>query len=166
MITKIRLLSNPQNLTTVVSSSGLTTVVKKQELLVTTVSSGIIGPRGHSGGEVLERTSQVTISGHRAVISTGNDEVDYASNDIEDHQFRILGITTNAASPGFPISVRSFGEITEPSWNFSIGPVYLGTLGQLVQTVPSSPALFSIIVGYAISATTIVVNIQTPINIG
>lgn len=48
MITKIRILSNPQNLTTVVSSSGLTTVVKKQELLVTTVSSGIIGGRDAS----------------------------------------------------------------------------------------------------------------------
>ncbi len=166
MITKIRLLSNPQNLTTVVSSSGLTTVVKKQELLVTTVSSGIIGPRGPSVGEVLERTSQVTIAGHRAVISTGNDEVGYASNDIEDHQFRVIGITTNAASPGFPIEIRQFGEITEPSWSFSVGPVYLGVNGQLTQTIPVSPALFALIVGYAISFTTIVVNIQTPINIG
>lgn len=165
MLTKVRLVE-AQSIVTSIGSSQLPTVVKIQEALITTVSSGITGQRGPSGGETLQKYSLVAISGHKVVISSGNDEISYASNNVLDHQFRVVGITLNSASIGFPIEVRQFGEITEPSWSFSVGPVFLGVNGELTQVPPVSPAVFSLIMGYALSPTTINVNIQSPINIG
>lgn len=165
MLTKVRLLET-QNIVTVINSSQVPTIAKLQEALITTVSSGITGPRGPSGGETLQKYALSIISGHKVVISSGNNEISYASNNVRDHQFRVVGITLNSANVGFPIEVRQFGEITEPSWNFVVGPVFLGVNGELTQVPPVSPAVFSLIMGYALSPTTINVNIQSPINIG
>lgn len=140
------------------------TVLKKETAILTTVSSGVVGERGPSGGELVERVSDIAISGHRIVVSSGTGKLEYADNTILNHQFRILGLTLNAASPGNPIDIRVYGEVVEPSWSFTPGPVFLGTNGNLTQVQPSGTS-FSMIVGYAVDSTTLIINIQQPINI-
>lgn len=162
MLTKITHVVN-----TIVQKDQLSfqTTLKKESFVLTVVSSGIVGKRGAAGNEHAVRTSLSAISGHRAVISSGSGLVEYASNNDMTHQYRVLGITTNSASIGADINIQTFGEIVEPSWSFVPGNVFLGTDGNLTQVAPSGINKFSMVIGYAIDATTITVNIQPPITI-
>lgn len=117
--------------------------------------------------EAIESASQLVasvagedLSGHRMVrIESGS--AWYASNADQSHAGKVAGITTGAAVATDPVSVQTQGLMTEPSWSWTPGPVYLGADGALTQTPPTSG--FLLIVGRAIDTTKLLIGIQTPV---
>ena len=103
------------------------------------------------------------ISGHAGVVVNSSGQLEYADNLTPLHSARYLGITEGAASAGASSMVRSFGELTEPSWSWTVDlPVYLGVGGGLTQTPPQAPA-FSLIVGFPTTPTTLLIQRRDPI---
>lgn len=160
---------------TVVSYGEDVTVVS-QEAIVTVVDVGFQGPAGRTGeqgipgpagGTAYTLMSDVPLGGHRAIIPevVGMDTfARYASNLDLTHANKVIGITVAASAADTPASIVRSGEVTEPSWNWTMNmPVYLGDNGLLTQTPPEAPALFSLIVGFPITATKLFVSIREPI---
>jgi hypothetical protein len=89
----------------------------------------------------------------------------YGSNTIATHANLVLGITVNAASAGGTLEIVRAGEISEPTWNWTLGaPIFLGTDGLMTQTAPVNPAaLFSLVVAFPVTPTKIYVSIREPI---
>lgn len=111
-----------------------------------------------SSGDTVSVVASEALGGHRVVTFDGY----YASNDDADDRFSVLGITTGAVVIGATATVKTYGTITEGSWNWTAGlPVFLSTNGQLTQTAPT--AGFRLIIGRAKSATTLFVDISEPI---
>jgi len=172
--TKI-LLVGPDISTKIAGANNIiSTIAIKETALVTLVSQGVVGDQGIQGiqgpigpsGDISIVTSNVPISGHRVVVTIGNGLVEYASNENFYHQFSLLGVTENASAIGEEISVKLYGGISDPSFSFIQGPIFLGNDGMMIQAPPSlSPAVFSIIIGYAIDANNIYINIHQPINL-
>lgn len=107
------------------------------------------------------------LGGHRVVMNAIDGRLAYASNDIAQSAYTILGITLGAATENALVEVQSFGLLAEPSWAWTPNlPIYLGTNGLLTQTMPTAPtALFSLVLGFAISATSIFLNLHEAIYI-
>ncbi len=106
---------------------------------------------------VSQVTAAENLGGHRVVTVEGY----YASKDTGTDKFKVLGITTGAASIGTTATVTTFGSIEESGWNWTVGnPVFLSTNGQLTQTAPTSG--FSLIVGRPKTATNLFVDISEP----
>lgn len=119
--------------------------------------AGPEGPPGTpgAGGEVVQltRTAFEDLGGHRVVTETVDGLLRYASNDNSAQLEVPLWLTPGAITSGDSGTVLAFGKIDEPTWNWDVGPVYLGTDGLLTQDPPTAPALFSVQVGYAMSTT-------------
>ncbi len=126
---------------------------------------GAQGPPGPTGGEALERTADTALGGHRAVRSTGVVSVGYASCADASQGDDVLGITLGAAPPGGAVLVQTGGELTEPSWSWAPQePIYLGLDGGLTQLQPMPPsAAFVLPVGFATSATSMVIRFDDPV---
>jgi hypothetical protein len=109
---------------------------------------------GTDGQLLLTRQAAVTLGGHRVVTPLGDNTLAYASNTDPAHLEAPLWMTLGAIIAGDSDSVLAYGPVSEPSWQWTAGPVYLATGGQLTQSPPSAPAaLFSARIGYAISPT-------------
>jgi hypothetical protein len=116
------------------------------------------GPPGPVGGNGLGTASR-PLSGHRVVTALPDGSLDYASNDDPAHLAAPLWITTTAAGTGDEVAFVVVGPVTEPSWNWTPGPVYLGANGVLTQTPPTAPAaVFLAQIGFATSLTTLFVD--------
>jgi hypothetical protein len=103
------------------------------------------------------------ISGHRVVVADATGVAAYADATNPAHSGRVVGITLGAAADGDPVTVAVGGDIEEPSWTWSAGPLYLGTAGGLTQSAPTSG--FVQVLGVALSPTRIVVEPSQPINL-
>jgi hypothetical protein len=137
---------------------------------------GGTGPRGEkgepgtpgTGGDgttsVIETVAHATLSGHRVVRSVGANEVDLADSTNVAHAGTVLGITLGAAVAGDPIFVAVDGVIEDVSFSFTPGPLYFDSIGRLTQAVPATG--FKQQVAVVLSATTIVMQIGTPISFG
>lgn len=117
-----------------------------------------------SGGLVpvadeLSLVAGTNISALRAVTTNGSGEAVYASNDTLSNA-QVVGLTVNAANSGNNVTIKTNGVITDASWNWTKGTVYLGTNGQLTQTAPSGGAVI-VHVGKALTATKLQVDIDT-----
>lgn len=111
-------------------------------------------------------TADIALSGHRVVTRLPNGNLGYASNDDELFIDAPLWLTTGAVSSGALVAAVAFGKAEEPSWNWTLGSVYLGTDGQLTQTPPTAPdAVFLVEVASADSATSLFVNRQPSIKL-
>lgn len=106
-----------------------------------------------------EAVAVTPLGGHR-VVWQANDGITYASSDDPDSADAVLGITTGAVDAGEAADVLRLGPLTEPSWSWARGPVYLGPEGMLVQPAPSHGVVLQ--VAAATSPTTIFVSIQEP----
>lgn len=101
------------------------------------------------------------LSGHR-VLKITPDGADYASSAIIADAASVIGISVDAADAGQPIKIQTAGELSEPSWAWTVGqPVYNGVDGVLTQVGAS--AGYSLVVGVAIEATSILVAMKQPI---
>ena len=119
-----------------------------------------------SGGLVavsqdLQLTAGASLSALRAVTTNSSGEAVYASTDPLGNA-QVVGITMGAASSGAQVGVKTFGPISDASWNWTKGPVFLGTNGALTQTAPSGGAII-VQVGRALTATQLFVDVETTI---
>jgi len=104
-------------------------------------------------------TAGVSLSALRAVTSNTSGEAVYASNDTLANA-QVIGITSNAASAGAGVTIKTSGIMTDASWSWTKGTVYLGSNGTLTQTAPSGGAIL-VHVGRALTATTLQIDIDT-----
>lgn len=120
---------------------------------------GVVGPAGEKGdpGEPLyiSAIASEDIGGHRVVLIFNN-QATYANN-INNYNGQ-LAITNSATNTGNSLNAYVSGTITESTWNFTTGNVYLSTNGLLTQTFPSVGSVIKI--GSAISQTSININFQ------
>ena len=101
------------------------------------------------------------LSAHKFVIAT-DVGIAYADRTSLTHQDRILGMTvTSAAGSGDPIDIVTKGKVSDPSLSFTSGAVYLDTAGGYTQVRPTSGLW--VIVGVAIDANTLDINIHLPV---
>jgi hypothetical protein len=163
--------NQPAQVSTVLNQpSVLETVITPPAVIntVLTVGQGPAGSQGlpgTSGSTVFTKVSANALSGHRVISIDAIGALSYASNANLIDAMRVVGITTGAVMPGNQASIITFGELEEPSWNWVTAlPVYLGLDGYLTQIVPSAlNALFSLVLGFPITATKLFVNIGNPI---
>lgn len=145
----------------------MSTVVNVQANdLAVNVSNEVITLNIESGGLVavsqdLTLSAGENLSALRAVTTDGAGNAVYASNaTLADAQ--LVGITLGAASSGQSVGVKTFGTMSDASWNWTKGAVYLGTNGQLTQTAPSGGAVI-VQVGRALTPTQLFVDVDTTI---
>lgn len=75
-----------------------------------------------------------------------------------------VGISVLAADLGDPVTIVVSGTLSDVSWNWTPGPIFLGADGALTQTPPTTPTLeFSQVVAVAVLPTEISVAIQPPV---
>ena len=133
---------------------------------------GLRGPRGERGepgrmgapGGTLLKRSLGVLSGGRVVAAVDSDYVVAASALRAVDAGRVLGITFHAVSgPESEVVVVCLGEIEDSLWRWEPGlPVFVGARGELTQA-PSTFWAFVRVVGVALSATRVFVDLQTPI---
>ena len=119
-----------------------------------------------SGGLVavsqdLQLTAGVSLSALRAVTTNSSGQAIYASNNTLGNA-QVVGITMGSANSGEQVGVKTFGPMSDASWNWTKGPVFLGTNGALTQTAPSGGAII-VQVGRALTATQLFVDVETTI---
>ena len=129
--------------------------------IVTPNPIAVVVDKGNVTYNISSPATQITaaenLGGHRVVTVEGY----YASKDTASDKFKVLGITTGAASIGTTATVTTFGSIEESGWNWTVGnPVFLSTNGMLTQTAPTSG--FSLIVGRPKTATNLFIDILEP----
>lgn len=134
-------------------------------ILVTAGEQGPPGPRGEpgpAGGSAVVRTAGATISALRAVYERDGliYPLDYRD---EDSVALLLGIALTAADPGGEVTVQRSGALTDSSWTWSYGPLWLGVDGAITQTPPDDG--FDVAIGVATAATSILLDIQPPIEL-
>lgn len=79
-------------------------------------------------------------------------------------QDRILGLTMNSASAaGQDVEIIGQGRVTDPSFSFTPGPIWLGNSGALTQSKPATGILVQVATAY--TATSIFVNIGPAIKL-
>lgn len=123
---------------------------------------GLPGAPGPAGGSAFQRIAGETLSALRAVYELDG-VVRYLDSSDADHIDLLLGLTLTAATPGAPVNIQRSGPIDDAGWNWAPGPVWLGADGTLTQTPPADG--YDVLIGAAMSATRLTLNIQDPITL-
>lgn len=123
------------------------------------LARGEPGPPGPPGVATVNLLAAENLSGHKAVYA-GAGGLRLANNAALQTS-DVLGITTAATLAAQLATVQTKDLLTEPSWNWQVGPVYLGSNGNLTQTPPLAGV--QVEVGTATSATTLLVRSYPPI---
>ncbi|TNC14901.1 hypothetical protein FF100_04820 [Methylobacterium terricola] len=109
----------------------------------------------------LPFTAGEPIGGHKGVRIAAGGLVQLASSDDASQAGTVLGVSLAAADDGSGLDVAIIGEVTESSWSWAVGPVFLGIGGALTQAPPASGFVQQI--GKAIGPHSLVVSLSTPI---
>lgn len=139
-----------------------------QELvLLTECQQGPPGPPGIPGpasGQVLQRMAGMDTSALLAVYEDMCGAIWPADPDAESDVLALLGVTVSAAVAGQPIHVQRLGYIDDAAWQLQPGNrVFLARQGRLTQQPPE--AGYDVLIGVALSATRLLLNIQDPIEL-
>lgn len=139
-----------------IASSGMEATGVDLSALLTPVE--VIATTSLSTEQVIDvaAVAAMPLSGHRVIRESSFGAI-YADNNDGPH-VSILGVSLHAAMQGASIAVRVAGVITEPSWAFYQGPVFLGPVGTLTQIPPPTGSVVE--VGTAINTTTLLVRVQ------
>lgn len=100
------------------------------------------------------------ISAKRA-IKVFNGSAYLADASISGDEDLVVGITLGAANAGSNVTYQFGSTIQDNSWTWVEGPVYLGTNGQLTQSL--SGLAFMQQIGVALSATELLIDIEQAI---
>lgn len=119
-----------------------------------------------SGGIVAANVDTVlqaatNISALRAITTDASGNAVYADNATANGSI-VVGISTNAANAGANVTIKTSGTITDNSFSFSKGQIYLGSNGTLTQTAPTNGA-YVVPIARALTATSIFVDIDNSI---
>lgn len=125
---------------------------------------GIQGIQGPAGGTTTVTVGATPLSGHSAVAVDAAGLLIQADCTNPAHRGAVLGLLANAYSPGDQAVVQAAFTLEHSGWTWSPGPVFVGTAGQLTQTLPVG-AVFSQVVAHALSPTLVLVDVQPPITI-
>ena len=125
---------------------------------------GIQGIQGPAGGTTTATVGATPLSGHSAVAVDAAGLLIQADCTNPAHRGAVLGLLANAYSPGDQAVVQAAFTLEHSGWTWSPGPVFVGTAGQLTQTLPVG-AVFSQVVAHALSPTLVLVDVQPPITI-
>ena len=120
------------------------------------------GVPGPAGGSAFQRLAGETLSALRVVYELAGQVFALDVGDAE-HIDLLLGVTLTAADPGAAINVQRSGAIDDAGWSWLPGLVWLGASGALTQTPPVDG--FAVLLGAAVSATRITLNIQPAIQL-
>lgn len=135
-------------------------VEEVEEIQILAVAEqGVPGP---AGGSTLQRTAGATLSA-LVVVYEENGEVFALDKGDDAHIDQLLGLTATAASIGSPINVQRTGAVDNSGWAWTPGRVYLGAGGALTQT-PATDGN-DVLIGRAVSATRLLLDIQDPIDL-
>ena len=136
------------------------TVTPASTINVEMAQYGLRGPQGEMGSLNYGVVAAEVIGGHRAVLASGL----YAKSNGTFAQALCVGISSGAAAIGENIEVQPNGKIIDMvGWSWSVGGlIYLGSAGTLRQSVPSAGEWY-VVLGVALSATAMVINIQNPV---
>lgn len=161
---------------TVVKETTIVDEVEKTEVIVSDLEEapevvetaggvgppGPIGPQGPAGSaEFVIRAAGESLGGQRVVIIGDTEEVFYADPTVEDHAYRVRGLTRGAVTQGNNVEIQTQGELVEPSWSWTPGlPVFLNPNGLLSHTPPEVG--FILLVGSALSPTKLFIKIELP----
>jgi len=117
---------------------------------------------GDSGtSTIYVGTAEETLGGHR-VVALHDGLVGYADYTTLTDVDAVLGLTTAAVLAGSETNVTLMGEVTESSWSWDTAkPIYLGVVGTLTQTVPTSGFVMKI--GYPITSTSMMIDLGIPL---
>ena len=139
---------------------------QEQELVhVSEVGIGLQGnpgPPGPAGGAAFQRVAGVTLSAHRLVYELDGKVYPLSAWDGE-HIDLLLGVTVTAAQEGGVINIQRIGAIDDDAWSWTPGRLYLGENGAITETPPEEG--FCLLIGAAVSATRITLNIQDAIEL-
>lgn len=109
------------------------------------------GGNGGSGSNTAVVNTFVSLSAISSpiVIYASPSGPDIANPSTLSQQDKILGITkTSAAAAGAEVTFVSEGILTDPSFTFTPGPIYLGAGGSLTQVKPTSGLLVQVATAY------------------
>lgn len=127
----------------------------------------IQGPQGPAGPEedTVSFIAGENLGGLRLVTLDMTWQAVYADQAQPSHAGRILGLTLGSAVQGATVTVRRFGLVSDPSWNWNPaqGPVFLTGTGQLTQTPPTTG--FLCVVSIPVSATELFLHIHPAIQL-
>lgn len=147
-----------------VNSVDVLEVTTPEIIVITQGQQGPPGIPGPAGGQVLQRMAGIAISALVAVFEDLSGAVWPADPNVESDVLALLGVTVSAASAGQPINVQRMGHIDDSSWQWlPKGRIFLDQEGRLTQRVPESG--YDVLIGVALSATRILLNIQDPIEL-
>lgn len=124
---------------------------------------GLPGPAGPAGGATRVGLAGAAVSGHRVVIEDESGTVIHADALSVAHAERVVGVSSNAAAEGDPVTIIERGRMADASFAFTPGlPVFLGLDGALTQTPPAAPG-FILQIGAATAPDVLQVRLAPPI---
>ncbi len=128
--------------------------IKQYDVVLDIVSGGIVPA-------AIDTTlvASTSLSALRCITTDSSGLAKYATPDSLANAV-VIGISTTAASTGQNITIKTSGQITDASWNWTKGAIYLGANGTLTQTAPSGGSII-VHVAKAITATTLIIDIDT-----
>ena len=122
------------------------------------------GPPGPAGDAITVKVGPQAISGHSVVACNAHGELIAADATNPAHRGAVLGVVADAYSPGDDAVVQTGFVLEHSGWAWAPGPVLVGLAGQLAQALPPG-ALFSQVIGEALSATRVLIDINPPITL-
>lgn len=128
--------------------------IKQYDVVLDIVSGGIVPA-------AIDTTlvASTSLSALRCITTDGSGLAKYATPDSLANAV-VIGISTTSASTGQNITIKTSGQITDASWNWTKGAIYLGANGSLTQTAPTGGDII-VHVAKAITATTLIIDIDT-----
>lgn len=144
-------------------------VVEQPEPAETIVTEGLqgppgpIGPIGPAGGAAFVRQSSGALSALLIVWEDDAGVVRPLDSSDEAHIDLICGLTLTAAAGPGDVTVQRSGPVDDAAWSWAPGRVYLGANGALTQAPPADG--FDVLIGVAVSATRLFLNLQDPIEL-
>lgn len=155
-------------LTTVVSlapTPHTVVVVPPPEVSVVAAGQGlqgVPGPTGPAGAAVIQYPAAQAISGHVAVVLDDQGQCVPAECSTPSHN-AVAGVTAHAAIEADLVEILDRGPLEHLGWTFTPGlPVFLGLAGAITQVLPPS-AVFSKVLGVAVTPTRITLDFQPAI---
>ena len=123
---------------------------------------GAAGPQGLPGTSISSYVAATGLQSHIAVVLNSAGQVLPADATTRAH-FALAGVTVGSAASGTPVTVVTAGVVEHGGWAFIVGaPVFLGLAGTITQTLPDT-AVFSKVLGVAVSPTHIAIDFQPAI---
>lgn len=140
--------------------------VEETEIMATAEQGppGRQGQPGPPGGATTVKVGPLPISGHSVVACDSAGELVAADATNPAHRGAVLGVVADAYSPGDDAVVQTGFVLEHSGWAWAPGPVLVGLSGQLAQAPPAG-ALFSQVIGQALSATRVLIDINPPITL-